>query len=821
MNQVKLIGRRFLQGGMWLLIFGWILFIYGSSIYFQRGGILWGSLGETLLRIFLLLVFLLVSAGLGRKIFKRLRFESGSFLESFLFGLAMGLAIITYAVIGFGLAGFLNRWVINLFFVGMFVLTYDEIGNIINEIKTKFKALATPKIPFIEIVLLLVLALQVLFNLTGASVLPSGWDSLAEHLAKAKEWNRLHRLASIPYINYSQWGQPFNVGILYGMALFLKDAILAQLIHFAFGLLTAVGVYALGKRYFSHRVGLISATIFYTVPIVAYMSTTAYVDLGLTFYTFFAFYALIRWVSSGRKGWLVLSAIISGLGLGSKYGGLPFIFILSSGILLGGWLVRKEKFGRVIADFFIFLGLGGLIGSFWYVRAYFIEAYGVFTTLQDLLFWFWRAIKGIWASGVLNLEISQPAFALDISLPKKIMSLSWNVSMHAGRFHGYGIIGIVFLAFLPLFLFPRFRRSRLIKFVFFYSAAYFILWATLASDKRYLVPILPLSGIMIGYIIEQIPSFNRFFKRFFYLVLILTFLFQVVYLAPNGLGGAFQRMLVFAGLKSQEEYILTREETYAVFKYINENSLPGTKVWILNDPRVFYCDYPHVNFVEFGAVYGAERMLVKLKRAGITHLVFNQYLWRYSQGDRQKYPTVVNVLKPEYLRTVYEKYPFIIWKLSYPESSYWKLFAKVSLSVDLQTAPKSFPSVWNAQDKCLNMYWSGDISSEIFLFPKGGYEVEVVARGTPLQEIYPRMSVLWEGEKDEQIDIFSVSQKWKGYVTRAFNIDSPTLGCVSVAFTNDASGGEEDRNLYIKEIIIRKVDMDGGEKEVDFSEDSS
>ena len=821
MNRVKLIGGRFLQRGMWLLIFGWILFIYGSYVYFQRGGIFWGSLGETLLRIFLLLVFLLVSAGLGRKIFKWLRFESGSFLESFLFGLAIGLAIITYAMIGFGLAGLLNRWVINLFLLGMFVLTYDEIGNIIYQIKTKFKGLAAPKMPFIEIVLLSVLALQVVFSLTGASVLPSGWDSLGEHLAKAKEWNRLHRLASIPYINYPQWGQPFNVGVLYGMALFLKDAILAQLIHFAFGLLTAVGVYALGKRYFSHRVGLISAAVFYTVPIVAYMSTTAYVDLGLTFYTFFAFYALVNWVSSGRKGWLLLSAIISGLALGSKYAGLPFMLILSSGILLGGWLVRKEKFWRVIADFFIFLGLGGLIGSFWYVRAYFIGAYSIFNMWQNYLFRFWRAIKGIWASGVFNLGVSQPALALDISLPKKIMSLSWNVSMHGGRFHGYGIIGIVFLAFLPLFLFPRFRRSRLIKFVFFYSAGYFILWATLASDKRYLLPILPLSGIMIGYIISQIPSFNRFFKRFFYLVLILTFLFQIIYLAPNGLGEAFQRMLVFAGLKSQEEYILGREETYAVFKYINENSLPGTKVWILNDPRVFYCDYPHVNFVEFGDAYGAERTLLKLRRAGITHLVFNQDLWGRSQGDWQEYPTVVDVLKPEYLRTVYEKYPFTVWRLFYPESSYWKLFTEVFLSLDLQTAPKSLPYAWNSKEEYLLMPWSGYVASDVFLFPKGRYEVEVVARGTPVQGIYPRMSVLWEGERDEEIDIFSVSQEWKGYATRAFNVDSPTLGCISVAFTNDVYRGGEDRNLYIKEITIRKVDMVDGEKEVDSSEDSS
>ena len=672
MNQAKSLSRRLLQDGMWLLIFAWVLFIYGSYIYFQREGILWGSLAETFFRIFLLLVFLLVSAGLGRKIFRWLKFKSDSFLESFLFGLAIGLAVITYAVIGFGLVGLLNRWAINLFFAGMFIFTYDEIKNIIYQIKTKFKTLFTPRIPSIEMVLLLILAVQVFFNLVGASVLPSGWDSLGEHLAKAKEWNRLHRLASIPYINNAQWAQPFNVGILYGMALFIKDAILAQLIHFALGLFTAVGVYALGKRYFSHRVGLISAAIFYTVPLVAFMSTTAYVDLGLTFYAFLAFYALIRWVSSGKKGWLLISAMISGLALGSKYVGLPCMVILSSGILLGGFFVRKEKPLRVTRDFFVFLGLAGLMGSFWYVRAYLIGAYGVFPGMwRGLLFRFWRAIKGILTLEFFDLGISQPAFALDLSLPKEIISISWNVSMYELR--GYGAIGVVFLVFLPLFVFPRFRRRRLIKFMLFYSAIYFIFWVVLAvviaPIKRHIMPILPLSGIMIGYIIEQALNFKGFFRRCFYVIVILTFLFQVVYLAPEGLNTVYQRLLVFSGLISQEEYILGNEETYPVFKYINENSLPEAKVWVLNEARGFYCDRQYVTFLELGRVDNAEEILVKLKKEGITHLVFNQYLWELRYGGRREYPAMVETLRLDYLDAVYEEYPFVVWKVSYLESS--------------------------------------------------------------------------------------------------------------------------------------------------------
>lgn len=656
-----------LRNVVWVLVLGWIVFIYGSYIYFWRTNLLWESLAETLFRIFLLLVFLLVSAGLGKKIFRWLKFESGSFLESFLFGLAIGLAIFTYAVIGFGLVGLLNKWVINLFFVGMYALAYDEIGNIIHQIKAKFKGLANFKIPFVEKVLLLILLIQVIFNLFGASVLPSGWDNLGEHLAIAKEWTRLHHLKSVPYINRAQWAQPFNIGILYGMALLLKDSILANLINFAFGVLTTVGVYALGKRYFSHRVGLMSAAIFYMTPLVSYISTVACADIGLTFYAFLAFYALVNWVGSGKKGWLLISAIISGLALGSKYAGLALTVILSSGILFSGWLLKKEKFLKVVKDFFIFIALAGLIGIFWYVRAYIVTGRPLFGVWQRYLLIFWRAVKGMWTSGLFNMGIPQPAFALDLSLPERVISLAWNVSMHGGRFRGYGTIGIAFLTFLPLFLFPRFRRSKLIKFMLYYSAVYFIFWAVLGPFKRYIIPIFPLLGIVVAYIIERMSNFNRFFKTSLYTVLILTLIFQMFYLAPEGLDKVYQRMLVFVGLESQEEYILRNEVTYAVFKHINENSPPEAKVWVLNDPRPFYCDRPYVTFFELGGARSAEKILAKLKRAEITHLVFNQYLWKLFHGKEGKYPKLVEEIKPGYLYTIYEEYPFIIWRISYPK----------------------------------------------------------------------------------------------------------------------------------------------------------
>ena len=409
---------------------GWIVFIYGSCLFFWQGLILWKTLGETLFRIFLLALFLLINTALGKKVFKWLRLESHSFLESSLFGLGLGLAIFTYLLIGLGLVGLFNQWSISLLLLGVYLICYREIQSIIQQIKVKFRTWVRSDITLVGIILVLILLVQMLFNLAGASVLPSGWDALGEHLARAKEWTRLHRLDSIPYINYRQRGQPFNIGMLYGMSLLVKDAILAKLIHFSFGILTGLGVYALGKKYLSPRVGLFSAAIFYTIPTIAYLSTTAYVDLGFTFYTFLALYALINWTATNKKAWLIVSAIISGLCLGSKYAGFLPMAILVLGILLQGWLVKREKSIVVAKNLVLFVLLAGLVGSFWYVREFII--YGRLVPL-GLAFSLWSSIKSaFWRMltlGPFNPENLSSALAFDFTFLRDKALIPWNLTM--------------------------------------------------------------------------------------------------------------------------------------------------------------------------------------------------------------------------------------------------------------------------------------------------------------------------------------------------------------------------------------------------------
>ena len=659
---------KILKRGIWIFLASWVVFVCGSALFSWQGVVLWRTLGETLFRIFLLALFLLLNAALGKKLLKWLKIESHSFLEFSLFSLGLGLAIFTHLLIGLGVAGLFNQWSMNLLLLGVFLLSYREIESIIQQIKAKFGNLLTSDISWLGIILLLILAIQVFFNLAGASVLPSGWDALGEHLARAKEWIRLHRLEAIPYINYIQRGQPFNVGMLYGMSLLIKDAILAKLIHFSFGIMTAIGVYSLGRRYFSFKVGLFSAAIFYAIPAVAYLSTTAYVDLGLTFYAFLALYAFINWTATSRRSWLIVSAVMSGLCVGSKYAGFLPIAILVLGILFHSWFIRKEKFIIVGRNLLLFVLLAGLAGSFWYVRDFII--YGRLIPLE-LAFRLWRVIKNaFWRMvtlGPFNPENLPSALALDLSFLRDKALVPWKLTMYGsvlGRVYDPGGVGVFFLAFLPFFLLPRFRKNRVIRFVFYYSLVFFVVWMLFSPIKRYLIPIFPLLSIMVAYIIIRTWEARKIIRVPLFSLVTLTLFFQMIYLAPEGLGKIYQRVLVLAGVTCQEDYIMKNEETYPVYSYINRNLSSEAKLLIM-DIRAFYCDRPYITSIirKDGGRYRlgkGKELLARLEELGVSHIVANQSSW-----DKERYPEVLEEIRAEHLRVIYDRGPFIAFQVRY------------------------------------------------------------------------------------------------------------------------------------------------------------
>ena len=142
--------------------------------------------------------------------------------------------------------------------------------------------------------------------------------------------------------------------MLYTLGLLLQNTILVNCLNYLVHLLLLAGIYSFARTYFSHRIGLMSMLIFYTVPWVGLESFLPYIDLAQGLYTFLALYALLNWIIRRHFSWLVMCGIMTGIGASMKYQGVHNVLLM--GITLSGWLIwtvfirkiPKEQHGRSV-----------------------------------------------------------------------------------------------------------------------------------------------------------------------------------------------------------------------------------------------------------------------------------------------------------------------------------------------------------------------------------------------------------------------------------------------------------------------------------------
>jgi hypothetical protein len=229
-----------------------------------------------------------IALALGRRCSAWLNHDSA--LEDFIFSLGLGLGLLSLIVFALGLAGLFYRWLFWLLFVAALILFRRHLWPSLGPIARLEGRLGW----FLALYLAVGLILAFLSTLTP----PTAWDSQVYHLTGPRLYVQNHRIVGgidIPYLGF-----PALVETLFAAALLLKGPVVARLIHFAYGALTLLALYAFARRYFNLKVGWLAMAIFYAVPSVVLISTWAYVDAALIFYEFAAFYALCRWLDHGQ-----------------------------------------------------------------------------------------------------------------------------------------------------------------------------------------------------------------------------------------------------------------------------------------------------------------------------------------------------------------------------------------------------------------------------------------------------------------------------------------------------------------------------------------
>lgn len=178
--------------------------------------------------------------------------------------------------------------------------------------------------------LLLLVLLTGLFIATIllGSVPPVDRDALTHHLFVPKLWLQHGGIYEIPEIPFSYY--PMNLDLLYTVPLYFGNDIIPKYIHYFFALATALLLYRHLAKRLGTQYGLLGALFFLSVPIIVKLSITAYVDLGVVFFTTAALLLLFYWAEKDfQMRYLVFAGLCCGLAAGTKYNGLIAIVVLT------------------------------------------------------------------------------------------------------------------------------------------------------------------------------------------------------------------------------------------------------------------------------------------------------------------------------------------------------------------------------------------------------------------------------------------------------------------------------------------------------------
>jgi 4-amino-4-deoxy-L-arabinose transferase-like glycosyltransferase len=358
-----------------------------------------------------------------------------------------------------------------------------------------------------------------LFNLIGALTPELFYDSQFYQTGLLTKWLQQNKIESSKYFIASFY--PFNINMLYLLAMILNNEITAKLMHFLCGLTISFAVYLLGKRYFSRETGLTAALVFYSIPMVMSVSWKTAIELGIGVFEFATVFALLNYfgttaapidqargkdknsaippapvVLAGDRFWLFFAGVICGFSLGSKYTSILFCFIPSVAMIAAAGFLGKHPLKRVVADIALFSLAAAIIGSPWYIRNIIYSGNPVFP-------FFWQKI------GFLSLKMTGSIFADPPVPPFTFMNyflFLWPLT--TGILQQESFPGPVFLLLVPLMLMFT-KINKTIKMLLAYFLFALVFWMFFGRFYlRYFIPTLPVICVILSYYITH-QSYSR------------------------------------------------------------------------------------------------------------------------------------------------------------------------------------------------------------------------------------------------------------------------------------------------------------------------
>ena len=611
--------RYLLLGGLvvWIFLVSGFYFLYHQDEI--KNALL--ALSSWLLDLSLAVIMMTLAALWGGQLGRFLELRHHSGWERFVFSAGLGYGLLATLVLLLGLSGLLYRWLLWLIVVLLAAAVWKEIKRLSGQARRWYTTIVNGLSLHLDFrtLLLFFLGANLLIAIFLSSAPPTGWDALVVHLVVPKMALREHGLSppvEAPGL-FSQ--KPLLEHMLFTLGMALRGDRIAKLIAFSFGLLTVGAVYAFGQRFCGPRVALPAATIFSSMPVVVLISSFAYVDLGVTFYTFAALYALINWIQTGERGWLATSAIFGALSPQVKNSGLFTLVVLGVGVLYT-ILRYRSRWKEIVRSLLLFAAVLALTLSPWVVASLNLSG----------------APSPAWQQ--METKATPPSASLVellLSLLRRV-AIPWEMTIVGaqGKVAYDATITPLFLLLLPLWFVMK-RKGEAINLLIVFSLVEFILWVANPVgprlQSRLAMPIFPALSIISAYLFERLPEFKTpafSLYGFFRLVLFLTLALHLV--AQVSMAGFYDPSRYLLGQESREEYLARildegiSYDYYTAMIYINDYLPPEARVGILwPEPRVYYCERSWV-LSPLSLDDSPSEMLAQLQEKGVTHLLVSK-----------------------------------------------------------------------------------------------------------------------------------------------------------------------------------------------------
>ncbi len=583
---------------------------------------------ELFLSSILAFSLLIVAAGIGKKcLYFLLKTSILTEQEMFIFAIPLGSILMSLLLFFLGIFHLYYASLLFSLLIFCMILFYKEIYWAGKQVYALFhEFLELRKKSLLSFCCVFFLFLFIFANFFFSFTPEIQWDSLVYHLTVPKIYAQHHGLIEIPYDYHTYLPKQFDILFIFGEVFSLPQT--SRIFTMLFDLFLALTVYVFCKKYWNAKIGLLAATLLYTIPVFTVYQSTTYNDTAMAIFLFCSFFAFILSIQEQRL--LFLVGIFLGACAATKILALAFLLYFSLLILWKNFFTEqmniqnkeyiREKSKKCILSILLITLCTFFVLAPWLTLSYVQTknpVYPFFYTTFGGSHWsieldtFWNNLRESYGIG---------RTASGFFLTPWLLTMQ---PMLYGPVYGYSPI---FLLFLPLFFWIRKENSFqniICNLLWTFILFYFILWFFLASDGRYLLPSLAAATILVAVTLKNMLEKKN-------LAILCTSILIIILFSNLLFFAVMQRntIPVLIGTKQKDNYIQEYLQNYAMAQWVNQNLKKESLLFIANDDRTYFYDVPYIQgypiiqgVIDYPRMKGADELYKFLKQKKVTHIV--------------------------------------------------------------------------------------------------------------------------------------------------------------------------------------------------------